>query len=156
MHKIGPLPQKIETVKGKAKKVAKLLTSPENLEKRKVLSIRKKQKVEQSCSKAVQSRPIPSGIGRAKQSQKKTGASKRRNVESSSEEDGFSIHDSSSDIDMENVDENVCKGCGEDYNFTKKGEDWIQCIHCHAWLHEGCTKYLNIGQPCGKMLLMTK
>ncbi|KAK9719037.1 hypothetical protein QE152_g22873 [Popillia japonica] len=45
--------------KRKARKAAELLISPENLEKRKILSIKKRRKYEQSCSKTVQSRPGP-------------------------------------------------------------------------------------------------
>ncbi|CAH1111262.1 unnamed protein product [Psylliodes chrysocephalus] len=35
--------------------------------------------------------------------------------------------------------ENKCAGCKEDYRITKEKEDWIRCLICSRWLHEGCT-----------------
>ncbi|CAH1114934.1 unnamed protein product [Psylliodes chrysocephalus] len=29
--------------------------------------------------------------------------------------------------------------CGEIYITTTSQEDWLQCVSCHRWLHEGCT-----------------
>lgn len=44
----------------------------------------------------------------------------------------------------------ICVGCKEEYSQTKKKEDWIECTTCKRWLHEGCTKFLNMCNICGK------
>lgn len=33
--------------------------------------------------------------------------------------------------------ENECTNYGEDYNQTKHMDDWIKCVSCSLWLHEG-------------------
>lgn len=33
-----------------------------------------------------------------------------------------------------------CLVCGEDYNSSKSGEIWVQCMICELWAHEKCTK----------------
>lgn len=59
------------------------------------------------------------------------------------------IYDDSSSYDDESE---MCVGCGEEYRNTKKGEDWIKCINCGRWMHEGCTKYVSFCDSCGKTL----
>lgn len=49
-----------------------------------------------------------------------------------------------------------CIGCGENYTETKRKDDWIQCLHCKKWLHDGCTIYNNICDICAKVLCIKK
>lgn len=57
-------------------------------------------------------------------SQKKDKALKRnRNTSSSSDEEVT-----------------VCLVCNEEYNSSRPGETWIQCMTCGFWAHEECTK----------------
>ena len=46
-------------------------------------------------------------------------------------------------------DENQCVGCGEMYTKTMKKEDWIKCVKCMRWLHEGCSRFENECDHCG-------
>nr|CAI5839177.1 unnamed protein product [Callosobruchus analis] len=55
-------------------------------------------------------------------------------------------NDSSSSTDCENE----CVGCGEDYKKTVSREDWLQCVGCHRWLHDGCTSFTNRCLRCGR------
>ena len=69
---------------------------------------------------------------------------------SSSSDDDQSIKYDDSDY-VEEYDENECVGCGENYNETQREDDWIQCIMCERWLHEGCSKYENVCDLSGKV-----
>nr|CAI5838031.1 unnamed protein product [Callosobruchus analis] len=72
----------------------------------------------------------------------------RRNSDISSDSDISVIleNDSSSGTECENE----CVGCGEDYKKTVSREDWLQCVGCHRWLHEGCTSFTNHCLRCGR------
>lgn len=81
--------------------------------------------------------------------QKQQAKKKKKIIDSSSEsEEDCPIDDSEEGEDLEDF-ENECVGCNEDYRKTKKKEDWIQCIICKRWLHEGCTSFESICQVCG-------
>ncbi|KAK4887242.1 hypothetical protein RN001_003513 [Aquatica leii] len=82
---------------------------------------------------------------------------KPRHDSTSSESDEYVILDDSSsgeenfdDIEYQRV------GCLEDYCLTKSKDNWLQCIFCSRWLHEGCTTYTNTCQPCGAAPTMKK
>ncbi|KAK9693555.1 hypothetical protein QE152_g34119 [Popillia japonica] len=118
----------------------------------------KKQKQKQT------SQPKPKGQKSEKPSKKESLKStekglkrKRRHESTSSESDGDVILDDSYS-GQETLDdlENQCVGCLEDYRLTKKKEDWLRCIMCSRWLHEGCTSYINTCQLCGAAPIMKK
>ncbi|KAK9703789.1 hypothetical protein QE152_g29070 [Popillia japonica] len=67
-----------------------------------------------------------------------------------------SSSESDVDVQLESEDEGAeddsnaeCVRCGENYNTTKKVEDWIKCINCKHWLHENCTNFKDLCQMCG-------
>lgn len=47
--------------------------------------------------------------------------------------------------------EDRCIECGEYYSETKRHDDWIECIYCFEWLHEGCTDFPNACNTCGEV-----
>lgn len=168
---VAPLPEAISNVKSRGGKVAQLLTSPENLERVKKLEISRKKKAEVGKSKenhnakkkkncVSKNTAGPSGVNSktnlSNSSKKLTVMKKKNRKESDSSEtsDDFSTHDSNSSFGQE--EDEACVGCGEQWGLTNKKQDWIQCIHCSRWLHEGCTGYRNICQPCGKFLTVKK
>lgn len=63
------------------------------------------------------------------------------------------IRKPSSESEIEDFGENECVGCGEDYENTTKKDDWIRCVRCELWLHEFCTKYVDLCHRCGKRCL---
>jgi hypothetical protein len=69
---------------------------------------------------------------------------------SSSDDSHIDLQESSEEIEEE--DENECVGCGETYLSTSKKNDWLQCVHCACWFHEGCSKYENLCDRCGKVI----
>jgi hypothetical protein len=63
---------------------------------------------------------------------------------SSSDDSHIDLQESSEEIEEE--DENECVGCGA------VADDWLQCVHCACWFHEGCSKYENLCDRCGKVI----
>lgn len=45
--------------------------------------------------------------------------------------------------DTDDWNENECTGCGKNYNDTKKQEDWLKCVACSRWFHEGCSQFAD-------------
>lgn len=129
-----PVPEKLATVKKRAKQLATILTTPENLKLRKDKEKKKQEKNERV-------------LKRKRKSEKKVKKAKY----DSEEEEELEIILESDDGESDDFDENVCVGCGENYNDTIKHIDWIQCIICLKWLHENCTSYDNFCQKCGKL-----
>lgn len=134
-----PVPEKLATVKKRTKQLAMILTTPENLQLRKEKAIKMHEKNER--------------VLKRKELKKSEEIPKKKKYDSSSseEEEKIEIILESDDGESDDFDENVCVGCGENYNDTKKHDDWIQCVTCLHWLHENCTSYGNFCQKCGKL-----
>lgn len=125
----------VNTVRKRARQVANVLTSPENIE----LQKQKKQKAE------------------IKNKSSKERAKKKRTITKRLKEDYSDDSNSESEIILqdsesgdEEWDENDCAGCGENYSVTRKKDDWFQCTRCDRWSHEGCMKYSQMCDRCGK------
>ncbi|KAG5871854.1 hypothetical protein JTB14_019370 [Gonioctena quinquepunctata] len=73
---------------------------------------------------------------------------KRRKIDSSSESDQSLELDDSEDSDGN--DEKTCVGCGEIYELTTGTEDWMDCVVCQRWIHEGCTMFSDRCRRCGR------
>lgn len=82
--------------------------------------------------------------------QKKTVVKQRKRLESS-DSDSESPVLQESDTSVEEWDENECVGCGENYFETTKKDDWLKCVDCSRWLHNGCSKFENFCDLCGKL-----
>ncbi|XP_031344709.1 uncharacterized protein LOC116171810 [Photinus pyralis] len=145
LQELSPVPQITPAIRKARVNLMGDLTSPNHI----ALVRQKKQKQSQT--------PHPKGQRKEKPSKNKLPKStdqklqkKRRHESTSSESDGNVILDDSSSGE-ETLDdiENQCVGCLEDYRLTKKKEEWLQCIVCSRWLHDGCTSYTNTCQRCG-------
>lgn len=139
-----PSTSKVQTVRIRGRQLAQVLTSPENIQKRKCLSEKKKKitdkKEEQTGSKTKKSY-------KGKEIKAKTSRKRKLSSSSSSEEETGVVLQS----DTESEDFGYsCVGCGEIWEQTKSKEDWIQCITCKRWLHENCTSFPNHCLPCGR------
>lgn len=55
-----------------------------------------------------------------------------------------------SEESIEEWDENDCTGCGENYFKTTSADEWVQCVRCSRWYHNGCSKYDIFCDLCGK------
>lgn len=134
---VSPVPKiKAAVLRKRSKQLCTELTSMENIsEKKKKLNSTKKVKPKKIEKKFVKTL--------TKQSRKK----------SSSSEDEEPNYDDSSEASDES---DQCIGCGEHYSQTKKTDDWIECMRCKRWVHEGCSKYLNFCDICGKKVCQTK
>lgn len=134
----------LQQVRKRSKQLASILTSPENIQKRKTIEAKTKEKNIKKVKKMKQ-------ISKAKinKSSKKIRAC---TISSSSDDSSIDIQNADSSDDLEDEDNTECSGCGENYQETKKDEDWIHCVHCSAWFHEHCSKYLNLCDRCGKVL----
>lgn len=135
---VSPIPKvEAKNVRKRAQNIATVLTAVENLEEKRI----KKQKKETSTKKETSMKKVKS-----KRPKEKV---KTKIVLSSESENGdFSLDDEESGDSLSSE----CAGCGEKYSQTKKKEDWVQCLHCSAWFHEGCSKYTNLCDLCGKIL----
>lgn len=80
----------------------------------------------------------------------------KRKISSSSESEEIIVEESEDEAEPLSDYENECVGCGEDYRKTKKREEWIQCLLCKRWLHEGCTTYESLCQACGTNITKKK
>lgn len=89
-----------------------------------------------------------------KQTKKKKVLKKVQSSSSSNSDMDINIPETSDDEDdyVEDWNENECVGCGEYYNETKQKVDWIQCVSCLRWLHEGCSRFEVTCDYCGKKL----
>lgn len=153
---VSPIPAAaVLDAKRKGGKLAEILNNAEAIERRKRNQEHKQVKLNKTKGgiKAAKT-PVVSKKGKftAKTVPKGKQKTLKLQVDESSDEDlSLSLHDSSSDL--ENHDDATCSGCGDEYTKTTKDEDWIQCIHCQQWVHEGCTKYQNTCEICVKVLI---
>jgi len=153
---VSPVPDTaVLDVRRKAKKIAEILNSAEGIEKRKKNNERKEE-IELKKLKRAKTRIVSKKRKFAIKTVPKGKQKKNElELEESTDEDlDISIHDSSSDMETNN--DATCTGCGEEYTKTTKTDDWIQCIHCQQWLHDGCTKYQNTCELCVKLLIKKK
>lgn len=147
LQDIRPVPQ-IPLKLSARKQSANILTSPENIsKKRKILN---EQKVLQN------KKGLTKGKGKSLKKGKKTDTGQentQRNIVktkiatwSESDEEPLIIRPS---------DEEKCRcvECFEEYNKTRKPDDWIKCITCNQWLHESCTMYGDTCNPCTRNVL---
>lgn len=152
------VPEKITSLRKRAKQIAAVLTSPEHLsscrEKEKKTREKEKKaeekekKGEESEKNARENQNKTLVVGNKKNKIKK----KKKNEYSSSEDESdVEMNLEGDESESEDFDENLCIGCGEDYRHTKKKADWIKCINCLLWLHETCTTYGDFCQNCGKL-----
>lgn len=94
---------------------------------------------------------------KAEKERPKTSLKRKRNVNKKmNNEDSSDTCDEApvlndSDESIEQWDENECAGCGENYLQTTSKDSWMQCIKCRRWLHDGCSKYDNYCDMCGKV-----
>lgn len=137
LDKITPVPEvtAVNSVRKRGKQLASILTSDDYINEKK-----QKQDIKQK---------------KTTNRKQKTEKLNKRRSSSSSEDDGQIIYDDSSDDNIED-ESSICVGCEEDYSQTTKKEDWIKCINCFRWLHEGCSKYVNFCDLCGKNICKTK
>lgn len=151
LNLICPIPStsKVEVVRKRSRQLAEVLTSPENMSKKKAIADKKskvlsakEKKIGEQCHK-IKSKNVPT---------KKKKSEKSRKCEDSSSESDIDIDlQTDSDSGGYNTDQETdCVGCGENYRHTTSGEDWLQCISCHKWLHEGCTTFPNHCLRCGR------
>lgn len=150
LDQISPVPvinpKKVLSVRRKIV-ASSVLTSSEHIKfrKEKFLQRSKKQKIVE-----------PKKQTKAKKSIQSTKLKSRKTSRSSSSaEEDLSLNGSSDDENISDY-ENECVGCGEDYRKTKKAEDWIKCLICGRWLHEGCTPFLNLCVQCSKHAMKKK
>lgn len=135
ISEISPAPKLTEMVRKRAKKVAIVLTSPEH-----VSEIKLKKDKKQLKDKT----PVQKGRKRKNKSPSSSDSEKDEPTFPSSE---------SENEEKEDFGEDECVGCGEDYQSTTKKDDWIRCVRCQFWLHESCTKYVDLCHRCGKRCL---
>ncbi|KAK9710002.1 hypothetical protein QE152_g26263 [Popillia japonica] len=82
--------------------------------------------------------------------QKKTVVKQKKRLESSDSDNG-SLVLQESDTSAEEWDENECVGRGENYFETTKNDEWIKCVNCSRWFHNGCSKFEIFCDLCGKL-----
>lgn len=144
---ISPIPSTSGIYQGRKrrKQLASILTSPENIEKRKVVEMKTKTK---EIKKAKENKPVKKH--RTNKTVKKS--NKIQFCEDSDVE--MEINDSINNL--KNQDDTKCAGCEENYRCTTKTEDWFQCIHCFSWFHKYCSSYVNICDRCGIVLIIKR
>lgn len=157
LGEISPIPNievnKAKVLKRKSQNIATVLNSSENIAK-----IKKKK--EEGREKEQKREERKKNLGKKDlDKRKKPKPHKRKTIRinqpscsSDSEIDNLSMTGMFEDEEEyeDDWDENECVGCGESYNETKKKEDWLQCITCSRWLHEGCTRFEEKCDYCGK------
>lgn len=133
LDEISPVPKTCASVKVKkrGRQIASILNTSENIQLQKKKIGAKKQKKLPIKNKNKKSKKI------------------QLNDSSDSGDESPILEDS--DKSVEEWDENECVGCGENYFQTTKGEDWIQCLKCKRWFHNGCSKYEYECDLCGKL-----
>lgn len=154
LSEIHPVP-KLPMMSSKRKQTAIILTSPENIQKRKVLDSRKKGKIQNKETKTNQIKGKQSkgkkGVNKNKINVMKSKKKKRSTYTSSESSDGERENKiDTSDDEISDEDVNRCVECTENYFQTKSTEDWIQCTSCSSWLHEFCTMYNPMCNRCGR------
>ena len=142
---IAAIPQREKSGSKRRKQQAKLLTSPEH-----IASVGARKKIAGTV-KRIQAKALPNK--KAKKILKYKKLQVARTDSSSSGEEVPKLDDSSdSDIEID-CSNDECVGCGENYHTTKQTVDWIECVRCTRWLHETCTSFKDVCQPCGRAIL---
>lgn len=148
-----PSTSKVQAVRSRGKQLAQVLTSPENIQKRRCLDEKKKQIADKkentagrNTKKSLKGKEIIKGLKR-KETKVKTRKKRKLSCSSSSEEEVAMVLQS--DTESEDFG-NSCVGCEEVWEQTRSNEDWIECITCKRWLHENCTSFPNHCLPCGR------
>ena len=141
LDQVSPPPKirALESIRRRAQHVSTLLTDANNIEQ-------KKQK-----KKIIFKSSVPKG-----KSNKLKLKNRKRKDSSTSEselEDLTMLDDGDSDNSSENDE---CAGCGEKYSETTRKDDWVKCIHCEQWFHDGCSKFVNFCDPCGRVATKKK
>lgn len=144
---INPIPStsKVENVRKRGRQLAEVLTSPENILKRKTMLEKKMDAIKRKEARQAKNKSQP----RSKKEKSKRG--KTRDLSTSS--DSSASDEEAMALDSDTASESLeyeCVGCGEIYEQTKSKEDWIECVVCRRWLHEGCTSFSNMCLRCGK------
>lgn len=141
LDSIYPIPStsQVESAKKRSRQLATVLTGFENISKRRALA---EKKIEESRRKEERKE-------KKKTKNNKLKNRKKKNV-SSSESETEIVLESDHECIEEDDYQNECVGCGENYQTTSSREDWINCVVCHRWLHEGCTSYPNMCLRCGR------
>lgn len=147
LDEISPVPniKAVDAVKKRSRQIALILTTEENIEEAKAKKIKKTKKQETVTLEK-----------NKKQSRKNDKKKARRPIKKNKKSDTSSESELSPQLDSDSVDEwdeNDCVGCGENYSVTKKKDSWYQCINCQRWSHEGCMKYTDYCDICGKLAL---
>lgn len=142
LEKINPVPLvKVDEVRKRSRQVAAVMTSPEFLTEKKS---KLKNKTERTQKKQIKVK-----------SQKNLPKRKNEKMESDTDTDE-SVPYEEEDNEVSDEDDTECTGCGEKYRNTTRPDDWIQCLHCKKWTHEGCSKYQNLCDLCGKVFAMKR
>lgn len=136
LDQISPVPKVTPAMRKVRVNLGGVLSSPEYIGKRKQAEAKKKKMSESTTKKAKKRKPLQNAKTFCHDS-------------SSTESEAIILDDSSNGGEHISDVENECIGCMEDYRQTKKKDDWIKCILCLRWLHEGCTSYIDVCQKCG-------
>lgn len=178
LDKIHPVPcvNKVQTLKRKVQTISTVLSSPENIialkkkkdekelkikikeEKKKEREEKKKDREEkkkdrEEKKKGREKKKLEGESENKKQTtiNKRKRTQKKKELTSSSESEDIDINTICNDNLYESDwDEDYCVWCKENYSETKRDEDWIKCVSCSRWTHEGCTRFENKCDYCGK------
>lgn len=150
LQKINPVPKvkAVEQARKRSRSVATVVTSPEN-------KADKKQKREQKKKSEERKKLKIKSTGNKKAHKYQRTSKYHDSTSDESYELPVTLNDDS-DVEISSENENQCAGCGEEYETTSRKEDWIQCLHCKSWFHEGCSKFESICDRCGKVLAKPK
>ncbi|KAB0802552.1 hypothetical protein PPYR_04738 [Photinus pyralis] len=141
----GPGTEAVASTRKRGKQLASVLTSEEQI-------ANKKRKLEEKMQKeAKKNERIKTKSNKRQKITKQVKPRKRQSSSSETEEE--IIYEDPSDYEE---DDAQCVSCAEAYSVTSESEDWIQCLQCNMWLHEGCTKYENVCDICGKKVYRKK
>lgn len=150
LDQINPVPvtEAVTSARKRSRQLASVLTSEDNIQ------LKKKKLEEKSHSEAKKKEKRESNKRNVGRPARQAKSRKRQSSSSESErEQDAIVFEDTSDYEDES---NKCVSCGEEYDKTTKSDDWIKCINCLGWLHEGCTKFVNVCDVCGKMLYKKK
>lgn len=142
---ISPVPNStcVQKVKRRGRQLAEILNTPENIG---VLKNRKRPLTKATAPFKKRKAPLKKTTRRFKTAEAP--------ISDTSDSDSPVLDDRSSDGEAE--DNAECVGCGEEYYKTKRRDEWLCCIICKRWMHEGCTGYANICNDCGKIAAKKK
>ncbi|CAH1989114.1 unnamed protein product [Acanthoscelides obtectus] len=143
LDKINPIPitEAVSSARKRGGQLASALTSSDNIRNKKKKLEEKLQAEAKKRKKKENKKCIKPGPSRVQSKSKK----RKQSTSSSSEEE--IIYDDSSEYEDET---SKCGGSGDFYSTTTKMDDWIQCVTCCRWVHEGCPRFDNFCDACGK------